>query len=600
MANEFIFGDLEIDGNPYRIDLESYRSPDIIDFAPRAPTPGGSIIHSELGLYQPSLQTDWRHGFGFQWHEDEAGYLKTDGEIDTRHDGIVMRFTQATASETPGFAVQGFTVWNGAVWAWGSGGLREYTGSWASHDAGDILWALAGGDYLFFSTNGARIRKINTSDVISNTGLDANATDYNWLIIHGGYIYAGKDGDSFIHFDSTADLSALEGNSSDTGRIELGGPDIATIGAVSFAGKLFVSREDGLWHIGEDRVGRKVLDYSNEISPDNFRSMAVYNGNLVYAIRDNIFSWNGARVQDITPFRLTDTFPYTTYGRFDNFVSVGRFLFMTARTNESTYTESLICWDGVGWHKLSDLITDGTGTISAMGYDAVNDLLWFHKDIGTDATLYFAFQSLSEFPKANFVASGTHSLITSRMAQGFRRVKKSLKQLDIEATNLDAGTYINVYFKPDNSSNGWILWDRVNIDGVTSLTGPGGLLSLEYFYLQLRFDLITDDTAQTPILEGATLKFIMRPEESYGYSFTVVAADYQMYGEYEDDRSAAQIYQALRDARNSKKPVKFKDIDGTERRGYLTALVRSVVERHTGEHDEFWLESRIHVNMVEV
>ena len=71
-------GDIRLNGVEYAIDLTSYRVRDIVDFAPRAATPGGSIVHSELGLYQPYLKTDWRHGLGFMWETDALGYLQTD------------------------------------------------------------------------------------------------------------------------------------------------------------------------------------------------------------------------------------------------------------------------------------------------------------------------------------------------------------------------------------------------------------------------------------------------------------------------------------------------------------------------------------------
>jgi len=48
-----VFGDISLNGVNYRIEIGTYRVRDIVDFAPRASAPGGSIIHSELGLYQP-------------------------------------------------------------------------------------------------------------------------------------------------------------------------------------------------------------------------------------------------------------------------------------------------------------------------------------------------------------------------------------------------------------------------------------------------------------------------------------------------------------------------------------------------------------------
>ena len=130
---ELLFGDIELGGKNYRIILESAHKRDIIDFAPRAASPGGSIIHSELGLYQPLLQSDWRHGFGFPWYEDAAGYLRTTGNVDTRHDGIAMLFTKSTSSETNAFRKEGFTTWGGRLWSWGGAGLRSFDGAnWQS------------------------------------------------------------------------------------------------------------------------------------------------------------------------------------------------------------------------------------------------------------------------------------------------------------------------------------------------------------------------------------------------------------------------------------------------------------------------------------
>ena len=56
-------GDVKINGKWYRIDPRSYQGQSVTDFSPRASTPGGSVVHSQLTLYQPLLQTDWKHGF---------------------------------------------------------------------------------------------------------------------------------------------------------------------------------------------------------------------------------------------------------------------------------------------------------------------------------------------------------------------------------------------------------------------------------------------------------------------------------------------------------------------------------------------------------
>src|SRR5687768_15113413 len=93
-------GDITLGGKPYRVDFNTWQGKDVIDFAPRATVPGGAAVMSDLGMFQPLFQTDWRHGFGFHWYSDAMGYMNTIGNIDTRQEGLTMLFTKATSSDT--------------------------------------------------------------------------------------------------------------------------------------------------------------------------------------------------------------------------------------------------------------------------------------------------------------------------------------------------------------------------------------------------------------------------------------------------------------------------------------------------------------------
>ena len=543
---------------------------------------------SDLGLYQPLVQTDWQHGFGFHWYSDAAGYLSTTGKIDTRHDGLVMLYTNNTSSDTNNNAKSGFVVFNGALYSWGAAGLRKYSGgSWAavSGAAAAVNHAINAGDYLLFAPNTTRVQKMNTSDTVSDAGLNASSTDYKWLIIHNGFIYAGKDATNQVYYDSNADLSALQGTTSDPNIIYCGIGNIPTLGAIVFAGNLYVSRQDGLWIIGEDRIARRVLDFSNEISSNNFRSMAVINGYLVFPIRDQLYQWNGARVATITPPKVTDTFPYVTYGRFTNFIASDNYLYCIARTNETTYQEVLLAWDGVGWHKLADLVTNGTDTITALGYDSVNNFLWYHLDSTADVTYYIQQQNFSPFPYANFPTSGTHSVISSRLDMGFRRVKKSMSSLLVEARNCSSTRYISVYYQLDNDGT-WHLWDTITTNGIIELTDPGSEKTREFDHLNLRFDLTTNDTAQSPIMESWTLRFIMRPNVLWGFSFYIIAATEGQHAVSEDERTAAEIREEILELRDSKSPIKLIDPIGIEHIGYITSVQGQPAARTPGEDGE--------------
>ena len=800
--------DIQLFGKDYRVDLESYKVKDILDFAPRASVPGGSVVMSDLGLYQPLVQSDFRHGFGFQWYSDASGYMRTEGNIDTRQDGLAMLMTQKTSSDTNNANKEGFTTWNGKLWAWGTGGLRVYDGSWANHtfsgiekyattaaavtaadtltfqhtvptigqnrilivevatrtnvavssitfngDAltskstvagtaraeiwyllnpdegtgdvvitmaavanfaagattylyvdqtvpfgtaattsgngttasvavtaavGDVViavvgkqggvgdtltigalqtsnwlksyatgsagqgagsyepgaasttmswtwtntrqfaitgialkpaanavvgavnYALAAGDYLFYAPDGGRLRKVSLAGVDSVAGLNTSSIDYKWLIVHNGYIFAGIDGSNRVHYSDQADLSDLEGTTADPGVIYVGSSNMPTLGAIVYAGNLYITRQDGLWHLGEDFIARKAVDYANEASDTNFRSLAVVNGFLIYPIRDHLIQWNSVRVNDITPEKITDSFPYTTYGRFDNFVAVDNFLYFTARTNEATYIEDLIAFDGTGFHKLMKLATGNTDTVTAMGYDVINNRLWYHLDATADVTYYIQMQNQSPFPYANFPTSGTHSIITSRLDMGFRRVQKSMASLIIEAENLSTTRTIKVYYQIDGDGT-WYLWDTITDSGTVELSNPGGFHTREFNYMQLRFDLATDSTSSSPIFNAYTLRFIMRPNVLFGWNMNIIGASDIRNGLNVDERSSSEIVKELREWRDSKAPGKFVDILGDTYIGYVTAISEQPrYRREKGEDEVPDIEYLLNVNFVSV
>lgn len=585
-------GDVILNGKPYRILLGSYRVRDIVDFSPRAATPGGSILHSELGLYQPLMQTDWRRGFGFHWYTDAAGYMRTTGSVDTRHPGIAMMMTQSV-DDTDTSVKIGFTT--GSIqgtdytFSWGASMRKRTTdGTWSDEGSyGAINYILHTQNYIFVCVNGSRIRKITkSSGTHSDTGAGANSTDYKWLHIHQGFIYAGKDGSALVYRNSAVDLATLQGDAADDPDvIVVGGGEYPTKAAITYKSMLIVTRDDGLWQITDSLIAKNLLDYSDQTSSANFRSVAVHNNKLIFPIRDTVKMWNGTTLVDITPEKVDDRFPYTTYGRFDHFVSIGRFMFLVARTNESTYNEHILCWDGTGWHKMEDAITGNTNVIDAMAYDTINDYLWYQVNAATDLTKYIAFQAQSELPNANFKTSGTHSLISSRQDMGFRWVTKSTPSVFVEAENVTANRYLTIYYSIDGGS--FTEWGgsgngKVTSDGITEKSNPLGATNstLEYKQIQIRVDFTTDSTSQSPILEDITLRFIMRPNVLYGHTIQVVLGRDVKSGTGVLMTTPRALISQLETARASTAPITFSDPFGIDHQGYVSAIERVSLERH--------------------
>lgn len=595
-------GDIKLNGKSYRVDLRTYRSRDIVDFAPRSATPGGSIIMSDLSLWQPLMMTDWRHGFGHQWYEDAQGYLRTEGNIDTRHDGIAMMFTDFISSDTDNDERIGLTNFNGKWYSWGDSGLREYDGSTWTDIAGGIPinFAFNNGLYLFYCAEATRLQKMNTSGTITAAGKDVNSKDWGGMIRHRGSIFAWVEGTNQVHHSTIKTLSNLDALTTDKNIIYIGLGDIPIIWAKVFDGNLYIGKQDGVWHLGEDGVGRLIVDQSRELSSANLKSAGVINGFLTFPVRDRVIQWNGARVSDITPNLISDAFPYITYGDFKNFVVTDNYLYCTAKTTHSTYEIHLLCFDGVAWHKLVELVTNGTDDITAMAYDVVNNRLWYHLSAAAHTTNYFQFKSTSAFPHEDFPTTGTHSLISSRLDMGFRRITKSMDTIWIEASGLSSTVYLKVYFSLDGSST-WKYWDDVTSNGVTKLTFPAGKDTQEFNHLLLRIDFVTDTASLSPILEGATLRFMLRPDVSFGYNFDILVGNAVSYGMHSEFRTSKKLVEALRELRDSKKPFEFIDILGDTKRVYMSTITEVAEVRGTGKSGGVEdIQYRVNVNLVGV
>jgi len=821
---------IRLDDQRFHIDIASWKSRDVTDFSPKTTVPGTGAVFGDLQLHQPIAMTNWQHGFGFIWHEDEFGYLTSTGNIDTRHKNVVSLFTKATASDTNNNAKKGGLVFNGNFLTWGNAGVRYYDGSWnatnvqraifdtasegsgvniansgtvtISHtvtnegsdrlllvfvvvdnasaitggmesgitatygggamtlvpssgnsntvgvvafymnqadmdsasitagtaanvvvtfgtdaggdddavilcasfiyvnqttpfdalaagneetgtgtsneinptvtdrelvvdflgkvgsESGDAVsvqntgqteiaqdddgtdlhgissyiyaqsadhggamaagnglsWSwtnsqafchlaiavnpiaevtvdflFENGEYLFAQPTNQRLMRSTsgTADFVP-AGFNNSSTAYSWIEMHGGYIFAGKSAEAEVYFDANSDLSALAGDPADDADELIAGPGTTgTKSGISFLEKLAVSRDDGLWTMDTDDstttnwISKRTLNFKNLSHANNFRTMATWGGSLYFTIQDKIiYEWNGAKLQNITPGPITDSWEYVTYHRFSNFTPFGDWLLMSARTSETTYDEALLAWDGVGFHKLLDVVTDSTtATISMISIDTANNYIWYHvSDSGaTDSTDYVQYQTDSEYPHPNFPTSGTHRITTSRIHAGFRRVQKSMPALWVETDNCNSTQTIAVSYAIDDGTT-FHDWTTLNTNGEHILYLPQNQLTEEFSYIRLRFTLSTGSASETPVLEGFAMMVMMRPDFKMGYTFDVLGGTNVASGMHEDNRTGYSIMHDLRTLRNKKAPIELVTPFGDKVYGYLTSITENAVE----------------------
>lgn len=631
------FGDIIINGKAYRIDLNSYKEKDLADFSPRTSVPGGSVNMGELLLYQPANITDWRHGFGFLWHTDAMGYLTSNGAIDTRQPGMVTLGNKPEAhtdSATTDHIKNCFAYFNGAIYAsskTASFGVRKFaSGSWTDIYSGATNFILATETYLFVCPDGARIKKVSTAGAVTDTG-SANATDYKFLCIHNGRIWGYQEGSNLLHWSSAEsnDLSDLEGDAdSDPAAVTVGAGGYPIMGMISYANYLYVFRADGVWAIGDDDIARRVLDYSAETNKStNFNAYAVFNGYLYFNVGSKFYQYNGSRITDVTPPRMSDKFPYSEIRYYINAITAGNCLYVLAYwydNSSSVYRLSWFSFDGVGWHKLYDFNTNATGyvytlanTKYTLGVDPYTNKIYIDAgtrtgvtgDTGVHAYVY-PWNNVPSNPFPISLDSDTAPYLnTSRLDMGFRRITKSSPSILVEADNCSTDRFLKIEYYIDGNSTDIESFGYVTSNGVTELTPNQQELSSDRaptqefrnMVITTKFINASTDNAQTPILEGLTLRFLMRPDVFYGYNFNIVAALNYVYGDTLDDRSPREIRNELLAVRDTKAPVLYTDIYGDDHYIYISSVSLQAVERHEEGTEDGTpnIESVVNVNVVE-
>ena len=648
-------GHIKLNSKYYRVDLNTYRGRDVNDFSPRASTPGGGIVFSQMDAYQMVTQEDWSHGFGFDWFEDVAGYALTDGYIDTREPKMVSLFQGPTANVLGSLSLLGLSytgqaarpiVAYGRPTTAGHSGLYYFlaaTSTWTAEATFNNLTvnhAWNSGVYTFVTVNGNnRFQKTANMVNWTNAGNTDCCVDYRHIVVHDGYVFVSKANSGThtathaasathnyksnqVYYGSAEDLSDLEGATEDDPDVIIVGPTgYGVVNMISYNGDLFFFRQDSVYKMNKDRSGAvRVLDYRDQTASGNFACVSNFNGSLYFNVAGSFYQWNGVRVQDVTP-RPMSVDVGTTQKRFINFwgsVSIGKYLYVIAGTRTATDGTSLLVYDGVGWSLLATTydatyhLTPGSGLTYLPQYEKM-----YFGSTSTAASKYmYEFIIQTDFGVTNNYIVGNENsnrLYTSKIDAGFRLVTKSCPALLVQKSYLGntVGTQIVIYYRTDANTT-WTKWGTgtstyiVTADGTTILKDPlgdgTGKSTLEFKWIQFRIGLITGTATRTPVLEKFGIKVLLRPETTYGYSFTVIGAEGVEYaGAIGDDRSSYTIMNDLRTARASKAPIEFIDPWGDTHYVYITSLQELAVEEEVGDiGPKPNIEQQIMVNLMEV
>ena len=634
-------GMVSFQGRRFRVLLDTYRQRDLADFSPRASLPSQSINQSELLLYQPLVMTDWRHGFGFMWMTDAMGYMKSDGGIDTRFAGMIASAPKRITIHHRNPRNSDFTrpyYANGCIpvvsqsgnylFLYGDGVyniINDSLQGMTSGISGGIFDALSTTKYVFFGNVG-RLRKFNLSNSTwSDAGVNSNSAYYHWLRAHNGYIFAGKFGTNQVYFGSNEDLSDLHGDpNDDPDVIYVGFSGFPTLKAVQFGQELLVAKPEGIFTIGQDMVARRVVDFSSDFSGNfNFNLFTVYNGMVYFNIKNKIYMWNGARMQDVSIPRFNDEFPFVEVSQVVAGSTAGGYLYVLANwkpEESSSYITSLFAHDGVGWHKLHDFTefpqsspyswVQSYKTSYFIAPVPPNLSLTYNRNalvicipVSTGIPLLSSYYRFvienSQSPVPPFAPSGVW--YSPRLDMGFRRVTKSAVQLQIEVQKAHPSTPIQVSVRFDDNPT-WYNLGTINSTGIHHLDFSAvnsTTKTAEFRYMIIRLTFTGTDT-QTAIVEGITVRFLMRPNVFYGWNMDIIASQEYTFDGQVFETSPEETLTYLKTLRDSKAPIEFIDLQGGTYHGYISAInVQSLELFEPATDSTTNIESVININFVE-
>lgn len=424
----------------------------------------------------------------------------------------------------------------------------------------------------------------NTSSylmLVANAGASGNPpNNFDKMAVFGGYMWGYESGTNYLHFWSeTNGADAEGGGTADLAVIKVGPVGRPLVNLLPFLNQLYAFRSDGAWTLNEqdtDGLAYHTLPYDTEASTSNFATTMIWQGFLVYSVRNRLFKYKSG-IQDITPPNWNDDHPPKTFGNFKGLCARGRFLYMLGQSNaansdETTETTtgftSLLATDGVGWHKLIDLPVT-TPTQFGAWIDADGDAMYLHAYSGTDGYLWkVQLQTYSDLAYASYATSGTYNFYSPYYDLGMRRIPKSFATLVLHG-EFPTGTQVAAAYRVDTAT-GWTALGTAFTSDMQEVSFPSTLTGKR---IQFRLTLSTTTAANTPIIKAIIIKVMMRPTVKYGVTCDVLISDNlsdqnrQLVG-----HTASEIKAALMSARDSVTPITFVDIYGTSYSAYLASL----------------------------
>lgn len=347
----------------------------------------------------------------------------------------------------------------------------------------------------------------------------------------------------------------------------------------SWRGTLYAGKKDGLYAITYDDTypastatgqANRVIDLSSEIHENNFKAWTIFRGDLYFSLAHGLAQYTSSNVLTTAAPDASLLTQAQKRGKYTALVGTLGQMYAIYESSVEDWSQ-ILAFTGTGWHSLATL--DRCGDIARTLYvdsSLFSDIprVWttshcvitsFTQPTWSLRRWTFATDSPASVVKFFDHSSATWSekegrLYTSWIDADLKNITKDWIDLDVVASNLDAEFYIKVYYRSDEN-DAFTLLGTVNTMPVATLSFPSSTTGRK---LQLRFDLYTNESYNSPVLEGYALRYVPRPEPKLYFTVQVLLADnLQLLNGAPETRSVRQQWVDLEDARKADETVTF-------------------------------------------
>lgn len=235
--------------------------------------------------------------------------------------------------------------------------------------------------------------------------------------------------------------------------IPIGEAQYSILNTASFAGKLYLGKEEGLWAWEAGRV-YEVQSFLNEVSGVNFSVMLAHRGSLYFNILNSLYRLSSANLVEVIQLPNLD-------GQMVSAASIGPNLYLLIRTKAGGSTVWMLNTELGGVSQLwdfKDFAHQGTGLPNFIG--ALYGQLWIAPvsltTTGTSQTHRIATVNRLTPPltqaEPNFYGLGEQAkLVTSQLNMGYPGLEKLFNRVVITHQTPLPTDFIDVYYMLDMS-----------------------------------------------------------------------------------------------------------------------------------------------------